>query len=55
MELTKEYSVLFNGITDTISELEEMLVRLKELQQKAEDAYLSEACSIQLPELKKSV
>lgn len=39
-ELTKEYLVLFNGITDTIRQLEHTITRLKMLQQRAEEIYL---------------
>ncbi len=34
---TREYTLLFNGLTDTIAELEEMLLRMKRLQAKAEE------------------
>lgn len=55
MELSKEYSILFNGISATIVELEELLEKLKNLQQQAEETYVNEMCSIELPELRKSV
>ena len=42
-ELNKEYALLFNGITDTIRQLETMTLQLKKLQQRAEEAYL-QAC-----------
>ncbi|MDL2294490.1 hypothetical protein LJC60_07665 [Ruminococcaceae bacterium OttesenSCG-928-D13] len=35
-ELQKEYTLLFNGITDTIQSLERTIQRLRALQQKAE-------------------
>lgn len=41
-ELNKEYTLLFNGITDTIQQLETMTKRLKNLQMRAEEAYLQE-------------
>ena len=34
---TREYTLLFNGLTDVIAELEEMLLRMKRLQAKAEE------------------
>ena len=36
-ELQKEYTLLFNGITDTIQSLERTIQRLRALQQKAEE------------------
>lgn len=39
-EIKKEYSLLFNGITDTINQLEKTIQRLRVLQQKAEEACL---------------
>lgn len=39
-ELREEYTMLFNGISDTIHQLERMVSRLKVLQQKAEESYL---------------
>ncbi len=39
-ELKKEYILLFNGITDTIRQLEYTITRLKMLQQRAEELYL---------------
>lgn len=41
-ELNKEYTMLFNGISSTIVQLETLVERLKILQQKAEDAYLEQ-------------
>ena len=40
--LTKEYTLLFNGITDTIEELETLLLRLKRRQAQAEELYVSQ-------------
>ena len=39
-ELNEEYTLLFNGITDTIRQLERTIVRLQVLQQKAEETYV---------------
>lgn len=39
-KLKKEYTLLFNGITDTILQLENAVLRLKLMQQQAEDVYL---------------
>ena len=39
-ELRTEYTVLFNGITETIKGLEGMIHRLELLQQAAENSYL---------------
>jgi len=39
--LNKEYTLLFNAITDTIKQLEEMKARLIEIQQQAEEIYIS--------------
>ncbi len=39
-ELKQEYTVLFNGITETIGQLESMVQRLRLLQQAAENAYM---------------
>lgn len=39
--ITKEYALLFNGITDTIEELETLLLRLKRMQAEAEEIYIS--------------
>lgn len=41
-ELNREYTLLFNGITDTIQQLEHTISRLKILQIKAEEEYLRE-------------
>ncbi len=41
-EISKEYSILFNGITETIQELESTIIALKKLQQRAEDTYIEE-------------
>lgn len=38
--ITKEYALLFNGITSIISELQGITVRLASLQQQAEQLYL---------------
>lgn len=35
-QLTKEYTILFNGITDTLAELDRVRERLEALQQEAE-------------------
>ncbi len=37
----KSYTMLFNGITDTIQQLEKMTAKLCRLQQKVEEIYLS--------------
>ena len=42
-ELNKEYTLLFNGVTDTIQQLELIAQRLKKLQARAEEAYLDES------------
>lgn len=55
MSLPKEYSILFNGVSNTIEELEVLLVKLRTLQQQAEDAYLDESSLITMPNLPKSV
>lgn len=39
-ELAKEYTMLFNGITETIETLEGSIKRLRQLQQEAENTYL---------------
>lgn len=39
---TREYTLLFNGISDAIEQVEEILYRLKRLQAQAEEVYLSE-------------
>ncbi len=41
-ELKKEYMLLFNGITDTVRQLEYTIARLKMLQTRAEELYLLE-------------
>lgn len=38
---SREYTLLFNGITDTISQLEALLLRLKRMQAQAEELYIS--------------
>lgn len=43
-EITKEYLVLFNGITNAIQELQSMAVRLAMLQRDAEQAYIDRGC-----------
>lgn len=40
-ELSKEYTLLFNGITDTIQELQTLSNRLAALQLQAEELYIS--------------
>ena len=40
--VSSEYLLLFNGITDTIKELQSMIDRLKFLQQSAEDLYIEQ-------------
>lgn len=42
-DITKEYLILFNGITETIVGLEDHISRLKQLQEKAEMAFIEEA------------
>lgn len=39
-ELKKEYTILFNGVTDAIDDLQKLVVRMQLLQQKAEAAVL---------------
>lgn len=39
-ELREEYTLLFNGVSETIEELEKTIQRLKVLQQAAENAFL---------------
>lgn len=41
-ELSREYALLFNGITDAIQAMEKTTRRLKYLQQRAEELYLSD-------------
>lgn len=41
MGMSKEYTTLFNGITDAIKELEAMTEKLKQLQQQAEDVVMA--------------
>ena len=40
-EIQREYSILFNAITDTQSELMRLYARLVEAQQAAEELYIS--------------
>ena len=40
-EIGKEYLVLFNGISNTITELETTIFKLRLLQARAEDTYLA--------------
>lgn len=42
MKMTPEYCLLFNGITDTIRELERMNEKLMRLQQQAEELYCAQ-------------
>lgn len=57
--ITKEYSVLFNAITDATESLNELNRRLKYAQQLAEEIYIStpdsldncESCLIEIKEL----
>ncbi len=37
----KSYAIMFNGITDTIVQLEKMTAKLCRLQQKVEEIYMS--------------
>lgn len=39
-ELTQEYTLLFNVITDTLVELEQLHQKLIEAQQRAEELYI---------------
>ena len=39
--MEKEYSLLFNAITDTIKKLDELKVQLIQIQQQAEEIYIS--------------
>ncbi len=39
-EFKKEYTLLFNGITDTVKELERLTAKMKHLQVRAEEAHL---------------
>ena len=41
ISLTPEYTLLFNTITDLIEELEQMKQKLIEVQQQAEELYIS--------------
>ena len=41
MDLPKEYTLLFNTITDMIEELESMRLKLIRAQQEAEELYIS--------------
>ncbi len=47
---SREYTLLFNGITDTINQLESLLLRLKRMQAEAEDLYLSHEEETENPE-----
>ena len=40
-EIQKEYSILFNAITDTEAELLRLRIKLVEAQQMAEESYIS--------------
>lgn len=42
MGMSKEYAILFNGITNAINDLEELEQQLKELQQQAEAIFMDE-------------
>ncbi len=46
---SREYTLLFNGITDTISQLETLLLRLKRMQAEAEELYLTQEENPQTP------
>ncbi|MDL2219675.1 hypothetical protein LJC04_05015 [Ruminococcaceae bacterium OttesenSCG-928-O06] len=48
-DLSKEYSLLFNGITDALRELERISNRLKYLQQQAEESYLAQGDEVEAP------
>lgn len=39
--MEKEYSLLFNAITDTIKKLDELKMQLIQIQQQAEEIYIS--------------
>ena len=39
---SREYTLLFNGISDAIEEVEGILYRLRRLQAEAEEVYFSE-------------
>ena len=39
--MEKEYSLLFNAITDTIKKLDELKMQLIKIQQQAEEIYIS--------------
>ena len=39
--MEKEYSLLFNAITDTIKKLDELKMQLVQIQQQAEEIYIS--------------
>ena len=41
MSIKKEYTLLFNTITDLIEELEQMKQRLIQVQQQAEELFIS--------------
>lgn len=39
-EITKEYTGLFNGVSDTIEDLETIISKLQQLHQNAEERYI---------------
>ncbi|MGD9560218.1 MAG: hypothetical protein AB7V55_06410 [Oscillospiraceae bacterium] len=44
-ELQREYTLLFNGITDTLKQLERIKTSLIKLQQDAEESHLDRVCA----------
>lgn len=48
-ELPKEYTLLFNGISSAITELQALSLRLDFLQQQAEEIYISKSASTEQP------
>ena len=47
MEITKEYLILFNAITDTVQTLELLQSKLICIQQLAEEMYISNSISLE--------
>ena len=43
-ELSKEYLVLFHGISSIVNELQSIMIRLGSLQQQAEQVYIERTC-----------
>ncbi len=44
-DISREYAILFNGVTDVIQQAEALVRQMKLLQQRAEEAYICAAPS----------